>query len=129
VAATGLGVVFIAAGALELFLFPPATRMFEAFGLPHWSVLVVGAIQLFSGSLILIRRSRSYGALAVCCIMTGACLAHLTTGVYPAGLLVDAAIFALGFWLVKRELPPFLKPDWRHDPHQHQTRQPKQPHG
>jgi uncharacterized membrane protein YphA (DoxX/SURF4 family) len=128
VVAAGLGATTLAAGALELLLFPPAVRMFEAFGLPHWSLFAVGAIEVFAGALILIRRWRSYGALAVCCIMTGACLAHLITGVYPAGLLVDAAIFALGFWLVKRERPPFLKPDWRHDPHQHRS-QPKQPHG
>jgi uncharacterized membrane protein YphA (DoxX/SURF4 family) len=50
VTATGLGVLFSVSGLSELLLLPQAVRMFEAFQLPPWSLLAVGAIEVCAGS-------------------------------------------------------------------------------
>jgi uncharacterized membrane protein YphA (DoxX/SURF4 family) len=113
-----LGAIFIAVGATELVQTALAVSLFDAFGLPHWSLVVVGAIEIATGVLVLQPRTRSWGAMLVCVIMTFAALAHVVTAVGLEGLALHFFFFATGLWLARQAPPRSLAPDWVFDPHQ-----------
>ena len=97
-----LALVFLAAGAAKLLNLPTAAEMFVAFGLPRWSLLPVGLIEVFTGALLLIGSTRFFGALAFCAIMIGAAAVHLTSGVMLPLTFANAALFAAAAWVVSK---------------------------
>ncbi len=121
VVATFLGVVFIAAGLSKVAQVSEAVTLFDAFGLPRWSLFAVGFIELAAGVLVLINQTRSWGAIAICTTMGFAGLAHAATAIEQEGLVLNFIFFGIGTWLVLRAPPKFLTPDWEHDPHGHDS--------
>jgi uncharacterized membrane protein YphA (DoxX/SURF4 family) len=121
VVAVFLGAVFVLAGASKVAQLGEAVSLFDAFGLPRWSMFVVGAVELAAGVLVLINRTRTWGALLICLTMGGAGLAHAATAIELEGLVLNFAFFGVGTWLVLRAPPKFLTPDWEHDPHGHDS--------
>lgn len=63
--------------------------MFADFGLPLWSVPVIGVLELLGAVLVLIPRTAMYGAVLIAAIMVGAASCHLLTGAgSPIGAIV-----------------------------------------
>jgi uncharacterized membrane protein YphA (DoxX/SURF4 family) len=114
-----VGSLFIVSGLLKLFMVAPAVHMFEQFKLPVWSLIAVGLFEISSAGLLMTKRARSYGAIGLCATMLGAILAHVLTAIDQEMLLLDLVFFSVCVWLVMRDLPEFLRPDWDHDPHGH----------
>ncbi len=114
-----LGSVFIATGLAKLFQFAPVVWLFDAFHLPRWTLLVVGGIEVTEAVLVLVPRTRTWGALAICATMGFAALAHTVTAVGMQGLAINFFLFLASAWLVSRAPPKAFAPDWTHDPHRH----------
>jgi uncharacterized membrane protein YphA (DoxX/SURF4 family) len=119
VVAVLLGSVFIVTGLAKLLQLAPAVWLFDAFHLPRWTLMVVGAIELTEAVLVLVGRTRTWGALAICATMGFAALAHTVTAVGMPGLALNFGLFLVSAWLVSRSPPAAFAPDWVHDPHRH----------
>lgn len=90
----GLVITFLAAGASKLLAVPMVVAQFEAFGLPRWALVAVGATELGVAALLFVRKTRFFGALAVCATMLGAAAVHLISGVALPMLFANALLFA-----------------------------------
>jgi uncharacterized membrane protein YhhN len=113
----GLAIVFAGSGGAKLAASGAAVALFTDFHLPLWTMYFVGALEIITAVLLVRDTTRSYGAMAVCVLMSGAAVSHLTTGADRWMLLVNMALFTTGLVLAMRDRPSFLKPDWAHDPH------------
>ena len=115
----GVGLVFIATGLAKLISSPMMVAWFERFHLPAWSQYAIGAFEVLGACLVLLRSTRSLGAILLAMDMAGAVLAHILTALDQEFLLLNVGVFAICAWLVLRDPPAFLLPDWEHDPHRH----------
>lgn len=118
-AATAVGLVFIVTGTAKLLRLQPVVELFSAFKLPAWSLFAVGMFELVAAVLLLVPRTRTFGAIGVCATMAGASLSHVLTGIEQEMLLVDVVFFAISAWLVLRDPPALFTIDWQADPHGH----------
>jgi hypothetical protein len=105
-----LGALFFASGLTKLLGFAAWDRLFQAFGLPAWSVYLVGAIELESGVLAFMAPTRPYGAMGIAVVAAGATLARAFTGVALPLMLLDALLFTAAVWIVREQRPAFLSP-------------------
>ena len=97
-----LGVMFLASGVTKLLGLQVHVEMFEAFGLPRWALIPVGLLEALSAALLFIPRTRFFGALGVCAAMLGAAAVHLASGVMPAMVFLNAALFAAAAWVASK---------------------------
>lgn len=115
-----LALVLAASGAAKLAGVQAAVDLFTAFQLPGWTLWVVGSLETATAVLLIIPKTRGFGALGVCAIMAGATLAHVLTGVMRPMLVLNLGLFATGLWLTLHHRPAFLALDWAADPHRHE---------
>ncbi len=86
---TLLGLWFLLAGSQKFLSRPAFEAMFGDFGLPMWSVPVIGVLELIGAVLVFIPRSAMYGAGVIATVMVGATSCHLLTGAgSPVGAIV-----------------------------------------
>jgi putative oxidoreductase len=104
-----LACVFVAAGLTKLIGLPQQVDLFHQFGLPHWVLLLVGALEIVFAALLISRTTRSYGAMGLACVMIGASFAHIMAHVMLPMLFVNAALCFAAGWLVLRHRPEFLQ--------------------
>lgn len=97
-----LGALFIASGAMKLLQLSMAVQMFEAFGLPRWTLIAVGLFEVVSGALLLARSTRFFGALGVCAVMLGAAAVHVVTEVNLPMVFLNGALFAAAAWVASK---------------------------
>lgn len=91
-----LGLWFLAAGAQKFLARPAFEEMFTDFGLPLWSVSVIGVIELIGAVLVLVPRTALYGAGLIGVVMIGALACHLLSGSgSPVPSLVAVAMATL----------------------------------
>lgn len=62
-----LGLLSIAAGAAKVTLVPEEAAFLQKFGFTDTLIIAFGLIQLFSGVLLIVPRTRAYGA-SICCV-------------------------------------------------------------
>lgn len=105
-----LGALFFASGLTKLLGLAAWDRLFQAFGLPAWSVYLVGAIELESGVLAFMAPTRPYGAMGIALVAAGATLARAFTGVALPLMFLDALLFSAAVWIVREQRPAFLSP-------------------
>jgi uncharacterized membrane protein YphA (DoxX/SURF4 family) len=117
IVAIALGVIFLATSAVKLFGLDQAVALFTAFGLPQWSRVAAGLVELVGAVLVVLPATRPLGGLVLCAAMAGAVLAHILTAVALPLLLVNFVLFIASVWLVMRDRPSFLRIDWAHDSH------------
>lgn len=102
-----LGLAFLASATGKLRAQQPYVDNFARWGFPPWFLTVTGLSELAGAILIVIPKTRVYGALLLVCVMIGAVLTHLTHGEasfapIPAVLGALAGTVA---WLHRRDLP------------------------
>ena len=89
VVGTLLGLWFLLAGSQKFLSRAAFESMFADFGLPLWSVPVIGVLELAGAVLVFIPRTAMYGAALIAAVMVGATSCHLLTGAgSPAGAIV-----------------------------------------
>ena len=95
-----VGLAFIASGAMKLAGLEEAVKRFQDFNYPLWFMYLTGAIEVGSGTAIMIRMLRFWGALLLICTMIGAIYSHAKIGegtgemIPPGVLLVLCAVVA-----------------------------------
>ncbi|MDP1828128.1 MAG: DoxX family protein [Archangium sp.] len=104
-----LVVVFVASGVAKLLGVHQVKTLFGQFGLPHWALVAVGAVELTCAGLLLSWSTRAYGALGLAMVMIGASLAHVMTGVMLPLLFANAILCFIAGWVVLQHRPSFLK--------------------
>lgn len=107
---TTLAVVFLLAGGTKLMRPPLQVDMFRQFGLPGWTLTVVGALEIIFAALTFGRSTRAYGAVGLVAVMVGAALTHVMTGVMLPMLFINAVLFGAAAWVVIKHRPTFLFP-------------------
>ncbi len=89
VVGTLLGLWFLLAGSQKFLSRAAFEDMFNDFGLPLWSVPVIGILELLGAVLVFIPRTAMYGAGVIVTVMLGATSCHLLTGAgSPVGAIV-----------------------------------------
>lgn len=94
----GVGFIFVFGGSK---LMPDAGTIenFASWGYPAWFVYVTGAVEVLGGILLLMPKTRFYGAALLVATMVGAVFTHIGAGQFdilpfPGTLLVLSAIVA-----------------------------------
>ena len=75
-----LALVFLVAGGTKLAGFQMHRDQFAGWGYPIWFMYVVGLIEAGGAALLLVPRTRFYGAALLACNMAGAVFTHLKAG-------------------------------------------------
>lgn len=99
VASVLLALVFLGAGLPKLAGVEVQVESFKNWGFPPWFVYATGAAELVGALLLLMRRTRLYGAALLGCVMAGAILTHVWVAEFdrvgpPIVLLVVTALIA-----------------------------------
>ena len=89
-----LALAFLAAGGTKLSGAEQMVQNFARMGLPTWFLYVTGAIEVLAAVLILIPKTRAFGAALLVPTMIGAALAHLSAG-DPASTLGAPVVLGL----------------------------------
>ena len=76
---------------------PDSVKLFTSIGLEPWGRISIGILELIAGFMLIINRTRIYGAYLGICLMLGAIYFHITKiGFYGAnGSLFAMAVIAL----------------------------------
>ena len=80
IAGTLLGLWMFLAGIQKFLAREAFEQMFADFGLPLWSVPLIGVAELAGALLVLIPRTAVYGAGLIGAVMVGAAACHLLSG-------------------------------------------------
>ncbi|MDB5272818.1 MAG: DoxX family protein [Chitinophagaceae bacterium] len=76
-----IGLMFIATGILKLINMDSlSAAIFERADFPYWLFYIVGLFELAGGTMLLIEKTRKYGALMVIVVMVGALATHVYLG-------------------------------------------------
>src|ERR1700685_125565 len=93
-----LALAFLGAASGKLLGKPEMVALFEAVGIGQWFRYVTGLMELTGALLILVPRTRVFGAALLSMVMVGAVLTHLfilhNAPTAPAALLVLAGVVA-----------------------------------
>jgi hypothetical protein len=93
-----LALAFVGAGSSKLLGKPEMVALFEAVGVGQWFRYVTGLLELTGALLIVVPRTKFFGAALLSVVMVGAVLTHLfilhTAPTAPAVLLALAGIVA-----------------------------------
>jgi putative oxidoreductase len=104
-----LALAFIGAASGKLMSKPEMVGLYDVIGVGQWFRYVTGLLELTGAILILIPRTKFFGAALLVMIMIGAVLTHLvilhTPPTAPAVLMLLAGIVA---WARRAELKPVL---------------------
>lgn len=91
-----LALAFAAAGGAKLYGVPILVAEFEHIGLGQWFRYLTGGLEILGAVLIIVPSTVAFGALLLCCIMTGAILTHLfVIGGSPIPAIVLFALSAI----------------------------------
>lgn len=104
-----LALMFFQAGGSKLFGAQMMIESFARWGLPDWFRPVVGVVEVAGGALLLLPRTRFYGATVLAGSMAGAALTHLVSGVDLQTLPVVGVLFALAGGIAWFQRPLFLR--------------------
>jgi uncharacterized membrane protein YphA (DoxX/SURF4 family) len=104
-----LGVVFLIAGAGKFAGGQAGVEAFAKWGYPVWLLWFTGAVELAAGILILIPKTRFYGAALAAGTMVGAALTHARAAEYsqmPPSMVLGALAAVLAWthrpaWLLR----------------------------
>ena len=102
VVGTLLGLWFLLAGVQKFLARAAFEAMFADFGLPLWTVPVIGVLEMAGAALVLIPRTAIHGSAIVAAVMVGAAACHLVSGVgspVPALVAIGMAAFVGGIRL------------------------------
>lgn len=89
-----LTLAFLGAGGAKLSGAEQMVQNFARMGLPTWFLYVTGAIEVLAAILVLIPKTRAFGAALLVPTMIGAALAHLSVG-DPASTLGAPVVLGL----------------------------------
>jgi uncharacterized membrane protein YphA (DoxX/SURF4 family) len=102
-----LALAFVGAASGKLLGKPEMVALFEAVGVGQWFRYVTGLLELTGALLIVVPRTKFFGAALLSVVMVGAVLTHLfilhNAPTAPAVLLVLAGVVA---WARRREVTP-----------------------
>jgi putative oxidoreductase len=102
-----LALAFVGAASGKLLGKPDMVALFEAVGVGQWFRYVTGLMELTGALLIVVPRTKFFGAALLSVVMVGAVLTHLfilhTAPTAPAVLLVLAGVVA---WARRGEVKP-----------------------
>jgi putative oxidoreductase len=102
-----LALAFVGAASGKLLGKPEMVALFEAVGIGQWFRYVTGLLELTGALLIVVPRTKFFGAALLSVIMVGAVLTHLfilhNAPTAPAVLLVLAGVVA---WARRGEVTP-----------------------
>ena len=104
-----LAAVFLAAGIAKLVGVPVVVSVFHDFGLPHWTLLLIGVAEVSLALMLLVRSTRAWAALGLSLLMIAASFAHVMTHVMLPLLFANAVLCFAAGWLVLQHRPQFLK--------------------
>jgi putative oxidoreductase len=100
-----LALAFVGAASGKLLGKPEMVALFEAVGIGQWFRYVTGLLELTGAVLIVVPRTKFFGAALLCMVMVGAVLTHLfilhSAPTAPAVLLVLAGVVA---WVRRGEV-------------------------
>jgi uncharacterized membrane protein YphA (DoxX/SURF4 family) len=95
-----LALAFLGAASGKLLGKPDMVALYDVIGIGQWFRLVTGLLEVTGAILIVIPRTKFFGAMLLVLIMVGAVLTHLfilhTAPTAPAVLLLLAGIVAWG---------------------------------
>ncbi len=94
-----LGVFFVFVGIPKFLPNQPWERMFQDWGYPHGSHLLIGGLEVLGGVLLLVPRTTRYASYLLAMIMVGATVTHLIHGemfsvTFTVGLAVVVMLLA-----------------------------------
>jgi putative oxidoreductase len=102
-----LALAFVGAASGKLLGKPEMVALFEAVGVGQWFRYVTGLMELTGALLIVVPRTKFFGAALLSMVMVGAVLTHLfilhSAPTAPAVLLVLAGVVA---WARRGEMTP-----------------------
>jgi putative oxidoreductase len=102
-----LALAFVGAASGKLLGKPEMVALFEAIGVGQWFRYVTGLMELAGALLIVVPRTKFFGAALLSTVMVGAVLTHLfilhTAPTAPAILLVLAGVVA---WARRKDVTP-----------------------
>ena len=75
-----LGVFFVLVGVPKFMPSQPWESMFQDFGYPRGSHLLIGGLEVLGGLLLLVPRTARYAAYLLAIIMVGAAVTHMIHG-------------------------------------------------
>ena len=102
-----LGLAFLASSFGKLSHQQMNVDNFVRWGYPSWFLTVTGLVEGLSAVLILIPKTRAYGAALLVCTMIGAVMTHLTHGEasFAPVPLVLGILAGTVAWLNREQLP------------------------
>lgn len=106
---TFLSVVFLSAGLVKWLRLALVVELFRRFGLPAWTLPVVGTLEIGFTALLLNPATRPYGAMGLGLVMAGAVFTHVMTGVALPMLFINALLFTGCVWVVMKHRPAFMR--------------------
>lgn len=110
--ATGLSILvallFCAAAVPKLGQIEFEVKAFENFGLPIWSMLLVGVFEVIVAVMLIIRRTTTLGAIIGVGIMINAFFAHIHAAEYP-NVVPSLVVTAILVWLGLRRRHAFAE--------------------
>ena len=106
---TILGVVFISAGLTKWLRLPLWVELFHRFGMPDWSLLIVGTLEVAFATLLVNRPTRPYGAMGLAAMLVGMIMTHVMTGVGLPMMFPNVFLFTGCVWVVIKDRPRFMK--------------------
>jgi uncharacterized membrane protein YphA (DoxX/SURF4 family) len=89
-----LAALFLMTGSAKFLMGQASLDQFEGWGYPPWFAYVTGALEITAGILLILRRTRFYGAALGVVIMVGAAITHIKepeVGLLPLGIPMLAA--------------------------------------
>lgn len=109
-----LGLMFVFGGASKLAGAEMQVENFARWGLPDWTRPLVGVTEIAAGALLLVPRSRFYGAVMLVATMVGGALTHLLSGVDPQMIVMNIVLGGIAGVLAWSHRPDFIA---RQQPH------------
>jgi putative oxidoreductase len=98
-----IGVLFITTGILKFINVDPVSiAIFEKANYPSWLFYVVAVVEFVGGILLLIERTRQYGAMVIAIIMIGAIGTHIILKDNVIHTVVPALIIGFVVSLLKK---------------------------
>jgi putative oxidoreductase len=96
-----LSVAFVSSGLPKLMNEEVAAIEFAVWGFPHWSLYVVGGIELLGALAILHRRTQRWGLVLLAAVICGGIATHVNFGEWEAlqqSLAFSVILAAVAFW-------------------------------
>ncbi len=105
----GLAAIFFATGLTHVLRLKSQVTFFERLDLPVGAITVVGLCEWIFAIMLLVPRTRPWGAIGLCGLMFGAALAHIMTGSLLSMLFVHATLIYAAIWVFVKSRPLWLR--------------------